>query len=189
MHFLNNCVVYLIGFRGTGKYTVAKELQKITKARLVDNHTINNPIFMLHDVSKGIEDEVWEDVSKIRNIVFEHIKYHADLSNSFIFTNELFDNDEDDIDIYKTVLSLAKHRKATFFPVILHCDLEELLDRAQNKEREKLFKDTSVENIKNLYKAHQILIPDYTNTIELNITALSPNESATAIIEKIAELM
>lgn len=36
--------LYLIGFAGTGKYTIAKELAKVGY-KLVDNHLINNSIF------------------------------------------------------------------------------------------------------------------------------------------------
>jgi hypothetical protein len=44
---LENTLFYLIGFAGVSKYTVAKALAALTGARVVDNHTINNPIFGL----------------------------------------------------------------------------------------------------------------------------------------------
>lgn len=39
--------LYLIGFAGTGKYTIAKELVKFGY-KVIDNHLINNPIFSLY---------------------------------------------------------------------------------------------------------------------------------------------
>jgi predicted kinase len=46
---LKNVMVYLVGFSGTGKLTVARELALPLEARVVDNHWINNPIFGLID--------------------------------------------------------------------------------------------------------------------------------------------
>ena len=39
-------ILYLIGKAGTGKYTIAKEIEK-SGFSLCDNHLINNPIFSL----------------------------------------------------------------------------------------------------------------------------------------------
>jgi shikimate kinase len=41
---MRNTMIYLIGFAGAGKFTIAKEICKSAEARLVDNHLINNPI-------------------------------------------------------------------------------------------------------------------------------------------------
>lgn len=38
--------LYLIGFAGTGEYTIAKEIAN-HGYKVVDNHLINNPIFSL----------------------------------------------------------------------------------------------------------------------------------------------
>ena len=42
---MQKTIVYLIGYAGTGKYTIAKELGRLTGAILVDNHLINNLVF------------------------------------------------------------------------------------------------------------------------------------------------
>ncbi|HEX6477597.1 MAG TPA: hypothetical protein VF043_02040 [Ktedonobacteraceae bacterium] len=44
---MQNTIVYLIGYAGTGKYTIAKELARLTGAVIVDNHLINNPVFSI----------------------------------------------------------------------------------------------------------------------------------------------
>ncbi len=38
-------MVALIGFAGTGKYTIGRELCRRTGAKLIHNHLINKPIF------------------------------------------------------------------------------------------------------------------------------------------------
>ncbi len=42
---MKNTIMYLIGYGGTGKYTIAKEIAALTGAVVVDNHLINNPVF------------------------------------------------------------------------------------------------------------------------------------------------
>jgi tRNA A37 threonylcarbamoyladenosine biosynthesis protein TsaE len=44
---LDNTIFYLIGPAGVGKLTVARAIAALTGARIVDNHTVNNPIFDL----------------------------------------------------------------------------------------------------------------------------------------------
>ncbi|HEV8369305.1 MAG TPA: hypothetical protein VGQ39_15225 [Pyrinomonadaceae bacterium] len=40
MH-LRNVIIYLIGIPAVGKYTIAKEISRVTGAKLVDNQLIN----------------------------------------------------------------------------------------------------------------------------------------------------
>jgi predicted kinase len=42
---MKNTIVYLIGYAGTGKYTIAREIAGLTGAVIVDNQLINNPVF------------------------------------------------------------------------------------------------------------------------------------------------
>ncbi|MGI8919344.1 MAG: hypothetical protein ACR2H6_12160 [Pyrinomonadaceae bacterium] len=42
---LDNTMIVLIGFAGTGKYTIGRELCELTGAKLIDSHLINNPVF------------------------------------------------------------------------------------------------------------------------------------------------
>jgi len=42
---LQNTIIVLIGFAGTGKFTIGRELCERTGAKLIDNHLINNPVF------------------------------------------------------------------------------------------------------------------------------------------------
>jgi shikimate kinase len=46
---MNGALIYLIGFAGCGKLTIAKAIQKKIDCILVDNHLINNVIFSLID--------------------------------------------------------------------------------------------------------------------------------------------
>src|ERR1041384_2438716 len=42
---LDNTIIYLIGIPAVGKYTVAREIGRMTGARVVDNQLVNTPVF------------------------------------------------------------------------------------------------------------------------------------------------
>jgi ATP-dependent Lon protease len=43
----SNIILYLIGYPGVGKYSIAQEIQNQTgQFRLVDNHHVLNPFFL-----------------------------------------------------------------------------------------------------------------------------------------------
>ena len=44
---MDNIFLYLLGFAGTGKLTIARAFARSVGAKVVDNHWINNPIFGL----------------------------------------------------------------------------------------------------------------------------------------------
>ena len=46
---MDNIFLYLLGFAGTGKLTIARAFARSVGAKVVDNHWINNPIFGLID--------------------------------------------------------------------------------------------------------------------------------------------
>ena len=64
---LQNTIVLLIGFAGTGKYTIGRELCERTGAKLIDNHLINNPIFKVTNadgVTPRIGDRVRGEIEQ-----------------------------------------------------------------------------------------------------------------------------
>lgn len=42
---LCNTIIYLIGIPAVGKYTTAKEIGRLSEAKVVDNQLINLPVF------------------------------------------------------------------------------------------------------------------------------------------------
>src|ERR1700686_4013097 len=88
---LENTIVALIGFAGTGKYTIGRELSERTGARLIDNHLINNPIFTVvnADGVTPLPAKVWDSVKEIRATVYRAIRQLSPAEMSFVFTMEL----------------------------------------------------------------------------------------------------
>src|ERR1700694_1840264 len=88
---LNNTIVLLIGFAGTGKYTIGRELCERTGAKLIDNHLINNPGFTVvnADGVTPLPAKVWDRVKEIRATVYRAIRELSPPEMSFVFTMEL----------------------------------------------------------------------------------------------------
>jgi hypothetical protein len=70
---MNNTIIYLIGLPGVGKFTIGKEINKRTGARLIDNQLINNPIFSLiaADGFSPLPEIIWDRIGAIRRIIWD----------------------------------------------------------------------------------------------------------------------
>lgn len=112
---VHNTIIYLIGIPAVGKYTVAKELSRITSAKVVDNQLINNPIFSVvgYDGTDAFPFPplAWKQIDKIRRAVLIAIR-NCPPNDSFVFTNVLDGNDPADLVCYKRIERVAKQRGA-----------------------------------------------------------------------------
>ena len=181
---MQNTIIYLVGFSGSGKYSIAKEICRITNARLVDNHLINNPVFSLIriDGKTPFPDAIWNKTKAIRRIVIDTITENAPPEFSFIFTNELFADSLSCQEIFSEITHLASIRSSKFIPIRILCDEGELCHRIQSLDREKHFKETSVKNLKLKLRAKKLLAIKHPHLLDLNVTQLTPLEAAGLII-------
>lgn len=133
---MGKTLIYLIGFPGSGKSTTAKELCKIIDAVIVSNNLFNNIIFDIVKLQNAeVPDDLWEKIFAVReNILAILEKYYVKLKH-YIFTNELIEGDPYDQKIYNSVINLSKKMGVKIFPVVLHCNNEELVKRVQSEER------------------------------------------------------
>ncbi|HXZ68995.1 MAG TPA: hypothetical protein VEH07_10430 [Alphaproteobacteria bacterium] len=186
---LENTFIYLIGFPGVGKLTIAKVLSDLTGAKLVDNHLINNPIFNVigADGITPIPKPAWDRVQAIREIVFDAIASIASSSFSFILTNVLFDK-PDDRAVFLQVAALADARKARLVPVLLECAEQELLRRAATPSRSASLKDTNMKAAKDRLRNQELLTIEHRHLLRLDTTDLPAESSARAILSHIASL-
>ena len=95
MHIFNNHIIYLIGFPGTGKYTIAKEIAKKANFKVIDNHLINNPILSVLEIDRKtkVPSEIWKKISEVKEIVFDTILNYSAENANFIFTNHLVEGE------------------------------------------------------------------------------------------------
>lgn len=182
---LENTVFYLIGFAGTGKYTIARALCELLPCKLVDNHYILNPIFNLieQDGLTTLPPLVWEYAMQVHLAVLGTIKQLSPAQWNFIFTNELIDDPKGSSQsLYTDILEVASLRSSRFVPVRLLCDPEEHLRRVSRPERRERMKSVSLEDARQK-QGLQLFSPPHPNTLTLDVTPLSPSEAARRILE------
>src|SRR5262245_39576926 len=181
---MHNVILYLIGFAGTGKLTIANAILERAPFLLVDNHFINTVVLRLIDTDGHslLPPRVWEHVRKVRSIVFDTMRDLAKPDRNFVLTNELVEGAAKDEQVFQEVRALATARRATFLPVRLLIAPEELARRVVSPQRQPLLKSLDPDAALRMAREHQVYIPKDVNYFELEVTRLSPADAAEQIL-------
>lgn len=181
----------LLGFPGTGKYTVAKELvaqleERGHPTRLVDAHYVNNPIFGLvhQDGSTPLDPRVWERVREVRGAILQTIEELSPPDWSFVFTNFITTREvaTPSVAAYLTRLQgLARLGGQPLRTTRLTCDLEELSNRIARADRVDRMKMTDGSRAREWLETETIYDPG--DALTLDITRLHPKQAALRILE------
>ncbi len=176
-------LIYLIGFAGSGKLTIGRELAARTGALLVDNHHTNNIVLRLVEAVSGtpLPRAVWDNIAKVRAVVFETLEHHTPPGRSLVLTNELLEGDPRAHQVMDQVVALAQARGSRLLVVRLSISSEELVRRVASPERAALYKTTHAARAEEKVRNRQVLKPQGLDCLELDITALSASEAAAAI--------
>lgn len=187
---LKNTIVVLIGFAGTGKYTIGRELCRHTGAKLVDNHLINNSLFTVvnADGVTPLPSAIWGKVRAIRQVVYETIRELSPPEMSFVFTIQLLEDDPQDHAGFADLVELAESRRSLLVPVRLVCELEELCRRIVNPGRAAMLKQISSEAARRRAVDHSVLNPAHPNVRTIDVTHKSAAESAAAVLGEIRSI-
>jgi hypothetical protein len=184
-------VFLLLGFPGTGKYTVAKALSAELKRRgvtnrLVDAHYVNNPIFgLVHkDGSTPLDVRVWHRVSEVREAILQTIEELSPPEWSFVFTNFITENEmkvPSTAAYVERLQRLAESGGGSFHAIRLTCEVEELASRIVRPDRVERIKMTDPARLRAMVADETIHDPG--NALTLDITALQPAEAVARILE------
>jgi hypothetical protein len=183
-----NTIIYLIGFAGVGKYTIAQHLAAIEPFKIVDNHYILNPIFNLleQDGVTPLPPKVWDRAMQVRLAVLATIGDLSPTRWNFAFTNELL-GDASSQELYSQVLEVAKARGSRFVPVRLVCDIEEHVRRVTRPERRERMKSVDARDARTKHD-FELFQPRHPHTLTLEVTHLSAEESAWRILEHVCNI-
>ncbi len=181
---IKNTLIYLTGYPASGKLTIAKKICEITDAFLVDNHTINNPIFQLvrKTGKEKLNSNVWEKTKEIRNIVLSAMVEVGNSKSNYVMTNVLV-NTDDDKELFNQIKHTAKQRNALFVPIKIICSQACLISRVANPDRAERLKLTDKERLSSIIREHEILQFEHKNALEIHTDELSANECASKIIQ------
>jgi len=182
-------IVYLLGYPGVGKYTVAREIARLTGAVVVDNQVINHPILVLlrWDPTSDLPPGTLDRAAPIRDAVLSALEEIAPRDLSYVLTNVL-DDEEGCRDLYERVKQIAARRGSVFLPVVLTCDLEEQLRRVTAEERVARLKIADADKVAAYVRSTRLLVPDDPHLLELDTTHLDPADAAAEIVGRASEL-
>jgi predicted kinase len=184
---LHNTIIYLIGIPAVGKYTVAREIGRMTGARVVDNQLINTPVFSVigYDGTDAFPfpQGASAQIEKIQRAVLTVIRDCCPPDASFVFTNVLDARAPGDKAWYRRVERLAKQREAGFFPVWLTCDAETIRRRKNTPERRARLKDIDLTTIPRWVEEFEVLRVQHPNALTLDTSQREPRQTAQRILK------
>ena len=170
-------VIHIGGWPGAGKRTIGRHLAARLNARLIDNH-------IMLDAARAIYDRGSPGAAELREEVREVILTHAHtLSDDVpvIFTDALADEPEARV-LFAPTLAFAQKRGAPLVCFVLDLSVGENLTRLQTPDRSGAAKLKDPEILQQIRAEHRLFKPD--GAIELDVTDLSPAESAELMIDK-----
>jgi len=180
-----NTLIHLLGFPGTGKYTIAKEMVQQADIRLVDNHLINNTIFTLikTDGKTKLPERVWDNTIKIWEVVADTMVHISPPDFNFVLTNALVEGDALDIQHAKNMMAVAAARGGRYIPVrLVLSDLDEHVARITAADRKNRLKEINAEAPKRYLEKHKVLDVGHPLGLTLDVTRLTAAEAAQKII-------
>lgn len=178
-------VIYLFGYPGVGKNTIAQEIEKQSPHIAIHNHLLSNGL--RHVVSRLDKDEYKKIEKDLQHhtmkawLNFLEFVAKAIPQQGLVFTSVLYQNDPARVEFFDFMRRWAKEQNRPFFPVRLICDENELRNRLQTENRKQAFKLTDPSVLHNLMQTYDILMPD--DCLTLDITNMPAHESAQKIIQ------
>ncbi|MEN8238732.1 MAG: AAA family ATPase [Actinomycetota bacterium] len=181
-------VIALTGFPGTGKLTVARSIAAEVErsggvAVVVDNHSINNPIFGLIDQDgiTPLPSEVWDRVGDVTRAVFKTVETLTPHDWDVVFTAYL--DGVTDTGWLPALARIAEQRGATLVPVRLLCDPTEIARRIVEPERRAQMKSIDPDLPYRLAEAGSPHDSGMPNSLTIDVTRLPPLDAARAILQ------
>lgn len=169
-------LIIIQGIPGVGKYTVAKELSKKTKYKLLHNHTIIDLASSILEKNEDFWEFCWDTRIKILK------KAQKQKVKGIIMTMAFQGSQREEKNIKKIIKNIEKEGGKTFF-VHLTCEEKELQKRIINPERKKFGKLTTKNKLKEWLKNYEEPKFFKQKKLLLDITKLSPRISTNKIIE------
>ena len=175
----------LLGYPGTGKLTIAKEIVRQLAERgepcaRLDNHATHNLVWQLIPEDRRFDPPVLAKVFELRRVLIEAAAELTSDAHSIVFTNFLPPKCEPTIvDPHRDVaITLGKPLVA----VELTLDRAEILRRVVNPDRVANMKLTSMESANRVMDAGQTLPTHWPELRTLAIDGLTAAEAAARIV-------
>ncbi|KDN69430.1 hypothetical protein CSUB01_05347 [Colletotrichum sublineola] len=181
--------IYINGYPGVGKLTVAKELSKLLpKAKVFSNH-------LLIDLAAAVFDRPAEEYQPLRQALRREVLTSIATAKSTREVTEIFTDQQSSSNLgsssARDYQNAASIRGSPFISVVLHCELEQNLTRAAGGDRDKGFntKLTDPDILRSIREREDIFRFQDEYELELDVTQLSPGEAAAKICDHVAAVL
>jgi len=167
-------LIMIYGPPAAGKFTVAKEISKITGYKLLHNHLT---VDLLNSVFKFGAGNFFDLSSKIRLDIFEEAaKQRLDLIFTFCYSHP-----EDDKWVKLVLKRMRKYHAQVLF-VRLTCKESELKKRVKHASREDFDKIKTIKSLKRSLERWNFRIPiPFVKSLQIDNTNVSPKKAARII--------
>ncbi|MBK0333030.1 AAA family ATPase [Brachybacterium sp. MASK1Z-5] len=171
----------LVGPPAVGKLSIAREIGRRSGAIVVDNHLVNNAVFVPMGLDRGGRDLADTDALRARvlDVVLE-ATLAAPAGLSHVFTNWL-PEDPDNAAHVQRLRDLASQRGARFVPVWLTASADELSARVDSPERAERSKLVDAGVLRELLAIPSLPAPS--DAIEVDTSQMSVEQAAAHILE------
>lgn len=185
---LENNIILLMGIAGTGKMTIGEAIVKQNPHfKLVTPDAAFGSVLKLlgddAEVMWSLNEKGWAAVNQALDVLLYTIAEVCPKESNFVITYEMLANNPYHQNYFDRVQRAAAKRGAKLTPVRLICELDELLDRVQNKNRLAYFKTRDVALIKKRFAEDEVFFSHMPNELSLDVTHLTAQEAAGSILE------
>jgi hypothetical protein len=182
----DTAIVFLLGYPGMGKRTVGGALAPLIDAVLLDNARIHGVLLepFRWDGIAPLPAEIWDRVAPIRQALFGVIEDLAPITNSYVFTNALED-EESSAEHYDSITSLAARRGSLFLAVQLDCDIDVQVSRIDNPDRIALRKGADPPGYRWHRQNVKLFEPPAEDRFDIDTTTTSPEDNAKLIRDEL----
>lgn len=185
---VTNNIILLMGIAGTGKMTIGEAIVKQNPHfKLATPDSSLDPVLKLlgdnEQVWSSLDEKGWAAVNQALDVTLYTIAEVCPKEGNFVITSEMLANNPYHQNYFERVQHAAAKRGATLTSVRLICELDELLNRAQNKSRLAYFKTRNAGLIKKRFVEEQVFFSKMPNELTLDVTHLTPDVAAAKIIQ------
>lgn len=177
----------LVGPPAVGKLTLARELERCSGAIVVDNHLVNNAVFVPMGMHRraGVELAQTDALrARVWDVVLDATEA-APAQLSHVFTVWLLDHEEG-AEHVERLRSLAERRGARFVPVWLTASREALRSRVNAPARAERHKLTDWQTLDGLLEMP--MLPPPADALRLELSTAGPAEAARQILDSLDSL-
>jgi hypothetical protein len=174
-------IVNINSWPGVGKLSIAEQLQQRIGGRLLDNHTIFNVAFSLCEFRTP---EFFETVRAVREVAFKRASMLP--SNIPLIMTSAYADTPFGRENWAAIRDLADARAVPLCNIVLDCLLEENIRRLRSAERIRLRKLTDPASLVSAREKRELLAKDGDFLLRLDVSRLTPEQSASRIVEDFA---